>query len=101
MSLEFFKSPLIMPAIAICIGVVLVLFRNKRSIYTGSMLLGFSIILASEYSINQCVTHLALDIRPVGDTLFCNQIFPYIKGFGYLLVAIGLYPFLPKSMKDK
>jgi hypothetical protein len=90
MEIEIYSSPLIVPALASCIGASMYLYRKKKSQGALLMLLGFVIVAATNFSINYCIGLVVLDIALLEYPTICNSVAPYIKGVGYLLIAFGV-----------
>lgn len=91
MEIGFYSSPLIMPALAICIGACVILLKQNKNLGIILMLVGFVLVTITQFSINYCVGLVALNIGLSEHTSLCNSITPHIKGVGFLLIAFGLF----------
>ncbi|MDH5633901.1 MAG: hypothetical protein OEZ10_13060 [Gammaproteobacteria bacterium] len=91
MEIGFYSSPLVMPALAICIGACVILLKQNKNIGIILMLVGFILVTITQFSINYCVGLVALNIGLSEHSTLCNSITPHIKGVGFVLIALGIY----------
>ena len=88
MELEFYRSPLIMPALAVCIAACIYLLKEQKSLGAILMLVGFSIVTITKLSINHCVGLVTLGLNT--ETIMCSNSIPHINGAGYILIGLGV-----------
>ena len=93
MDMGFYKSSLSTIAIVLCVAAIIHIHHQQKHyslILTG---IGFVIVMFSKIAINYCIG-IALYTDSFSESpLFCNNVTPYIKDIGYIMIAIGLYKF--------
>ena len=94
MEIGIFNSPLIMPALASCIGVCIFLYKQYKNIGTLLILLGFVLVTATQFSINYCVGLTVLNLGVSDYPILCNSITPHVKGVDFILIAYGTAKFV-------
>ena len=97
MELDFYRSPLIMPALGICIAACIYLLKEQKSLGAILMLVGFSIVTITKFSINHCVGLVTFGLNT--KTIMCSSFIPHINGVGYVLIALGIIQ-LVKAIKQ-
>ncbi|MCP4322641.1 MAG: hypothetical protein GY787_12500 [Alteromonadales bacterium] len=91
MEIGFYSSPLIMPALAICIAACVILLKQNKNPGIILMLVGFVLVTITQFSITYCVGLVALNIGFSEHANLCNSITPHVKGVGFVLIALGIY----------
>ena len=91
MGIGFYSSPLIIPALAVCIGACVILLKRSKNIGIVLMLVGFVLVTITQFSINYCVGLVVLNIGLSENSTLCNSITPHIKGVGFVLIALGIF----------
>jgi len=99
MEINFYHSPLIMPALVICVAVSILLFRENKSIGSFLILLGFIIVTVTKFPINYCMGVVALTSAINEYPYLCNSFTPHIQGLGFISIAYGLAKFLLEIKK--
>ena len=97
MELEFYRSPLIMPALAACIAATIYLLKEQKGLGALLMLLGFSIVTITMFATNHCIGLVSLGLNT--ETIMCSNFIPHINGAGYILIGLGIMQ-LVKALKQ-
>lgn len=97
METNLYHSPIILPALALCTGVSLVIFSRKKDMGSFSLLIGFIIFVVSKLVAKFCT-----GVSMIGDTInnypyLCNSVTPYIEGVAILLIFYGITTFVPEK----
>ena len=101
MEIDFYNSPITIPALAACGGAAFLIYRRYKNTGYFSLLFGFLLLIASKISANFCTGISQIENAIDNYPLLCNSITPYIEGIGYILIAYGLSIFLLEKTHNK
>ncbi len=93
MDMEFYKSPLSNIAVVLCAATIIYLYKQHKHYSLMLAGIGFVIVTFSQIAINYCIGIALLADSLSKSPLLCNNVTPYIKDIGFIIVAVGLYKF--------
>ena len=93
MDIEFYRTPLSNIAIVLCAALVINLYHQQKHYSVILIGIGFVLVTFSQIAINYCISIALLADSLSKNPLICNNLTPYIKDIGFLIVAAGIYKF--------
>jgi len=93
MDIAFYRSSIEPVALALCLFASFQLYKTYKHYSAILISVGFLIAIITHISINYCIGIALLTDLLSNNPYLCSPVIPYIKGFGYFLVGLGLLKF--------
>jgi len=100
MDISFYTSPLIAPALGVCLAASIILFRSHKHSGAVLMMVGFALTLVTHISIKYCTGLAVLTNRLSDYPILCSPIMPHLKGFGFVCIGLGIFMIATKLKRN-
>jgi hypothetical protein len=100
MEVGFFRSPVEVVAITLCLAGSIFLYKQKKHYSVLLVCIGFALVLITHMSINYCIGVALIGSDYLQNHPYlCSSAVPYIRSGGYFLIGYGLIK-LSENLKN-